>query len=164
MVSIWIMMIILNIFIIIIIINFITTTTTTPKNNLNHKNVIKDDIFYYDCKSLTEVAEKKNISSINSDKRVNCNSNIIECQTDNDCQMKCLELNTKYKRRCGVNGICTYNDNKSDCKNGGFPTTYFYLGRIYTGCICNNDNFIGRQCQISNLMKRAHDIEFELIY
>ena len=158
----FIIILIANIIFIIVIINIATTTTTTTTTSVFKNDNLK--YIFYDCNHLIQIPKKK-ISSIQSDKKVNCNSNVIDCQNDQHCIKKCIKLNDgKLKRKC-IKGICNYSDTKSQsCKNGGFPTTYFEYGRIVTGCICNDNNYIGKYCDISNVMNKAYDKDFELVY
>ena len=86
-------------------------------------------------------------------KKVDCNSRIIECDTDMDCQKICIPENQDHTRqaKCLPNtGFCQYQ--YDECLNDGIPTNYFSRGRIIWGCICTEE-FIGRYCQIPNQMK-----------
>ena len=85
--------------------------------------------------------------------KVDCNSRIIECDSDMDCQRICIPENEDDMReaQCLPNtGFCQYQYDK--CLNNGIPTNYFSKGRIIWGCICTEE-FIGQYCQIPNQMK-----------
>lgn len=129
-----------------------------------NKNNTKDIL--YDGKKLIYPAQKK-ISFLtkynNNDIKVNCNSNIIECKVDTDCNKRCLNLNN-HKIICS-NGLCRYfpKESKIICENGGQIASYFMYGRLYTACICPK-NFIGLSCQIPNQMNSSDLRTFDLEY
>ena len=125
-------------------------------------------VVFYDGSSLSNQAQKKkkkNISSVQDlarNRKVDCNSNIIECDHNSDCHSKCIYYYTR-KTSC-INGMCGYKNNtKSMCENGGQIASYFSLGRTITACICP-DNFIGPFCQIPNEMKPSDSRIFDIIY
>ena len=85
--------------------------------------------------------------------KVDCNSRIIECDTDEHCQRICIPENEDDMRQAEClpdTGFCQYQYDK--CLNNGIPTNYFSKGRIIWGCICTEE-FIGQYCQIPNQMK-----------
>ena len=107
-------------------------------NNKQRKRQSYDAV-HYDGLPLTKLAKKKNNLP---KRRVDCNCNLIECNEDCDCRDWCLPIPID-KPKC-MNGLCVYvRDKNSPCQNGGQITTYFTIGRVMIGCICNDD-YLGR--------------------
>ena len=149
----------ITIFVIIIIVcTFIKITHKFYKKNDKYKR--KEEYFVYDGTNLSTPA-KKNLSFSSRNKKVDCNSNIVECNHNFDCDSKC-KIYRNYKATC-FNGICAYRNDKTICENGGQVVTYFTYGRNTTGCICP-ENFIGQFCQIRNEMKPADSKSFDIYY
>ena len=140
-------------------------------NSYSEKSIIDDNNnnieVLYDGKKLIYPAQKKIsfLTKYNKDVvKVNCNSNIIECKVDTDCNKRCLNLNN-HKIICS-NGLCRYfpkESSKTICENGGQIASYFMYGRLYTACICPK-NFIGLACQIPNQMNSSDLRTFDLEY
>ena len=126
-------------------------------NNNNNNNIL------YDGKMLAYPAKKNLLYNKNIDTKLNCNSNIIECKRDADCDKKCL--NFKHHSNKCLTGLCQYinNNNSLICKNGGEVTSYFMYGRLYSTCICP-ENYIGLYCQIPNEMNSSYSRTFQLFY
>lgn len=128
------------------------------------KNIIDvdDNQKVYDGSTLSSPAKKKKLYPVHFlAKKVDCHSNVVECNNDSDCQSNCLTYKN-HKRKCS-NGLCIYNNSKTLCENGGQIASYFSFGRIINGCICP-ESFIGQFCQIPNKMKPGDSRTFDIIY
>ena len=122
----------------------------------------RDRIIFYEGSRLRQRAKKK----IYAGKKLDCNCNLLECNEDSDCNDKCLSMPRYNNKKC-LNGLCVYikDEKRPYCENNGQVTNYFTLGRMVIGCICDGDGkFIGRFCQIPNLMKRRASTSFKLAY
>ena len=93
--------------------------------------------------------------------KVDCNSNIIECETDSSCKNNCIRFDD-HRLIC-LEGICAYQRNNSlnVCQNNGQIASYFSFGRMMPACICP-DEYIGLFCQTPNEMKRVESQTFEI--
>lgn len=116
----------------------------------------------YDGYSLTKDAIKMKLSA-----PVNCNTNMIECETDRQCLKYCKDINGYNKAAC-IKGICKYTPLSSSsstlenyCQNGGILTSFFSYGRNYTTCMCPKE-FVGNYCEIPNEMVPLHSNTFKL--
>ena len=80
--------------------------------------------------------------------RLNCHSNIIECDSDEDCVNVCAGKNS----RC-LNRFCGYSSPHGNvCQNGGQPVSQFDFGEFhFLRCLCSAE-YLGRFCEIPNLM------------
>lgn len=138
------------------------------KNKIKEeKSITSSSSFFYDGTSLSNPAKKKskiNRRPLTSKRKVDCNSNIIECNHNFDCHINCIYYKD-HKTKC-LNGLCVYKKQNSKttlCENGGQIASYFSLGRTITTCICP-ENFIGPFCQIPNQMKPSESRTFEITY
>ena len=126
----------------------------------NNKTKENNEKILYEGSHLYEPAKKK----IYDGKKLDCNCNLLECNEDSDCNAKCLSMPNYNNTKC-LNGLCVYIKNKNQpyCENDGQVTNYFTLGRMIIGCICNDEGkFIGRFCQIPNLMRQQSSNSFSL--
>lgn len=132
------------------------------KNNGGGNLIVYDDNVLYDGKKLLYPA-KKRILYNKTVAAVDCNSNLIECAVNNDCEKKCIQLK-HHESEC-LTGLCRYvkKDFKTFCQNEGQITSTFRYGRFFMACICP-ENFIGFNCQIPNEMKSSYLRTFELSY
>ena len=127
--------------------------------------------FNYDGLQLTKKSNKiKQNEKNQSKKSVDCNTNILECNSNKDCSSKyCIKLEGYDKAIC-KNGLCKYvlpaqssssSSSTTLCHNGGILTSFFSYGRNYTTCICP-DQYLGNFCEIKNEMARASDKSIEI--
>ena len=129
--------------------------------DIHDENVVR---ILYDGKDLTDSPQRKFLIRRIFNKKVDCHSNIIECNSNEDCTKNCLDM--KSHNKICFKGLCRYfpqNTKKSICQNGGQVASYFMYSRIYTACICP-PNFIGLLCQIPNQMNSSESRTFDLIY
>lgn len=148
----------LLIFLLLFVILFVTTMMVYSKfkrykGGGGGRSVNELSIFY-EGESLSKRAKRKNIFF---SKKVDCNSRLVECNTNLDCAKSCSPISKKFKREKCLDGLCVYaNDSKNTpCENGGQITSYFALGRMIIGCICT-DEYVGRFCQVPNSLKPLH--------
>lgn len=93
---------------------------------------------------------------------VNCNTNMIECETDKQCSQYCMGI-TGYSKALCRNGLCKYKSALSGetCRNGGTLASFFNYGRNYTTCMCPKE-FLGDYCEIPNQMVPISSDKFVL--
>ena len=148
--------------IIIIIIIIITIIIILTKNNKNNFIIKDNSRLFYEGKSLSFSAKKRITTTSATNKApLDCNSNIIECSNDKDCQSACLSM-PNHLRKC-ITGLCHYRNKHSLCSNSGQITSTFLYGRLVTACICP-EKFIGLFCQTRNEMRSSYARTFELSY
>lgn len=151
----------LKLFVVIIVIIILGKITSIyflrgKKEQLNGETVL------YEGKPLWHPAVKK-ISQDHNNGPADCNSNLIECKEDVDCEKGCLAFDY-HQSKC-FTGLCHYikRDSKTFCQNGGQITSTFFLGRLATACNCPED-YIGLFCQIRNEMNSSYSRTFKLFY
>ena len=124
----------------------------------------------YDGLQLTKKSHKiKQIKNNQSKKSVDCNTNILECNSNEDCSSKyCINLLGYDKAVCKT-GLCRYvlpaqsssSATTMLCQNDGILTSFFSYGRNITTCICP-DQYIGNFCEITNEMAPALDKSIDI--
>ena len=158
------LIIIIFIIIIVTIISKFLKLINNNNNNNNNKPMNKNTLVLYEGKKLYYYAKKKLSFNTNTNtKKLDCNSNVTECKTDNDCKTKCLHF--EYHKNMCVSGLCKYvkRNSRNLCQNGGQITSTFMFGRLITACICP-ENYIGLYCQIPNEMNSSYSRTFNLLY
>ena len=126
-------------------------------------------LFYEPSKSINP----SNNKNIQLNKPVNCDSFLVYCQRDEDCSNMCLPINndsvttktttTVITPMCFEN-VCRYNyfeENKLACQNGGQPIPSFFKNFSFE-CACP-PSFIGRRCQVPNLLAPLSQKTFDLV-
>ena len=125
----------------------VTEPIITPlQMNINKRKAV----VLYDALPLVQSASVT-IKDNESAGAFDCNTRIVECDSNSVCQSMCLPINNN-QAYCSSNGICVYNTNDTPCVNGGSPIYSFSFSRNLISCICP-EAFIGRFCQIPNLMR-----------
>ena len=116
---------------------------TFQKDKTTEKVIVSRVI--YDNAPLHIKALRKKLKT---NERLNCHTNIVECDTDADCINICAGENS----RC-LNRFCGYQSHDGDvCHNGGQPVSHFDFGEFqFLRCLCPAE-YIGRFCEIPNLL------------
>lgn len=165
---IWLLILIFN----ILLLKFIYIKEKIKKSILNNTKYINLDAIYFDGLPLFyEPVSSSNFNKIIS-KKVNCNSFIIKCETDRECKKYCIPVkfkNVKTIPICSLksNSTCAYEyldkslgDIMLKCLNGGTPIPHIIPGKLFS-CACPS-NFIGRYCEVPNLLKPSNHKSFSL--
>ena len=133
-------------------------------NNNNNNNNSNNNTVLYEGKPLWYPAERKIVERQQQQhqRARDCNSNLIECKNDADCENGCLPF-SYHTSQC-LTGLCQYvkRDAETYCQNGGQITSTFLYGRLVTACNCP-ENYIGLFCQIPNEMNRSYSRTFKLL-
>ena len=142
----------------------------TVKNKDDYYFPKVNNVFYDGLKLTQPAITTSSVITTPSNEKVNCNEHVVKCEVDNDCISSCLllkfEKNIFSSTTCSKNNICVYRykDEKNNpaCLNGGEPViSYFMRGINVFGCICS-ENYMGRFCDIENLLKPAQHKTFSL--
>ena len=149
--------------VILLILTLLTITLCNTCYIISHENINNNystgsEKIIYD--GLPMAAPSKKVwASVSS--RMDCNTRLMECNTDSDCQSVCFPINDNKAFCAPETGFCSYYSSKTLCLNDGIPVNYFSNGRSITGCVCPQE-YVGRFCHIPNTMKPLTNKTFKL--
>ena len=176
---IWLLIFIFNLFIRNFFYTFIQTNNNNLKNRADTAKISINKTFFDGFPLFYKPSKLKppTINKIQLKKPVNCDSFLVYCQLDDDCSNMCLSINNNNNNNtdsvattttttvtpvCFEN-VCRYKyheENKLACQNGGQPIPSF-LENFSFECACP-PTFIGRRCQIPNLLAPLSQKTFNL--
>lgn len=142
---------------------YIACRLSMLNNNRASQNINQNAHYtsFYDGFPLTQPPQRKIKGKLKD-----CSSYIIKCHSDAECLQSCSILEFERARSipyCDDTNSCAYKyhtpDNHAVCLNGGVPIQNMAMGTL--GCACTDD-FVGRYCEVPNLLKPTQTNTFIL--